>query len=61
MTELLQQLEASLTGRVAHKWELPTESQLHAVHAQLCRGIREQKRFRLVEIEYDNSPSNDTE
>ena len=67
MADLLRQLEASLTGRVATRvhldpaLRLPSETECHQVHAMLARGIREQKRFHLVEIEYDNSPSNDTE
>lgn len=68
MVDLLSQLEASLTGRVATRvhldpaLRLPSESETHAVHAQLARGIRAQRRFRTVEItdEPNPSPSNDT-
>lgn len=52
-------LEASLSGHVVSKYDLPSEAQLHAVHAQLARGIREQRRFKCSEIRYDASVSND--
>jgi hypothetical protein len=68
MSDLTAQLEASLTGRVATRvhldpaLRLPSESELHAVHAQLSRICRESRRFRTVEITDDPSPSpsNDT-
>jgi hypothetical protein len=67
MSDLTAQLEASLTGRVATRvhldpaLRLPSESECHQVHAMLARGIREQRRFRTIEItdEPITSPSND--
>jgi hypothetical protein len=41
VTELEQQLEASLKGRIASRFDLPTEAQLIAVDAQLSRLLRE--------------------
>lgn len=68
MSDLLSQLQASLTGVVATRvhldpaLRLPSESELHQIHAQLARGCREARRFRTVEItdEPIPSPSNDT-
>jgi hypothetical protein len=52
-------LAASLSGHVVSKYELPTETDLHQVHAQLARGVREQRRFKCVEMTQE-VPSNDT-
>ena len=67
-TNLVALFEASLSGVVATRvhldpaLRLPSESECHQVHAMLARGIREQRRFRTVEItdEPNPSPSNDT-
>jgi hypothetical protein len=40
-SRLEEQLEASLTGDVASRFELPSEAQLIAVDAQLSRLLRE--------------------
>jgi hypothetical protein len=41
VTELEQQLEASLTGRIVSRLELPSEAEQTAIHAQLERLLRE--------------------
>jgi hypothetical protein len=41
VTDLAEQLEASLSGEVASRFELPSEAQLIAVDAQLARLLRE--------------------
>lgn len=63
MADLTEQLEASLQGRVVSRWsgELWSEADCISAHAQVARACRERKRFRLVEITDDPSPSNDTE
>jgi hypothetical protein len=50
-------LEASLSGRILSRNELPSEAEQHAVHAQLARGVREQRRFRSEPI--DEQQAND--
>lgn len=50
---LEQLLEESVNGRIASRLELPSESALNAVHAQLARGSREARLFRLVEAARD--------
>lgn len=47
--DLVRWLEASLGGEIASKRTLPTEAQLHAVHAQLERVIRENKVYTITE------------
>lgn len=50
MDDFLEHLLAeSLNGRVVPKFELPREHETHAVHAALAKGIRESKRFALIE------------
>lgn len=52
MDDFLEHLLAeSLNGRVVPKFELPTDTQLTATHAQLARLTREQRSFTLTPIE----------
>lgn len=44
-------LEASLGGDIVSRYDLPTEAQLHARHAELARLTRESRSFRLVPVE----------
>jgi hypothetical protein len=59
MTDSLEEwLAASLSGDVVSRYDLPTEAELNAVHAQLARGAREQRRFILFQLtDGDNEPS----
>jgi hypothetical protein len=60
MSDSLEEwLELSLSGHVVSKYDLPSEAALHSVHAQLARGVREQRRFKCSEIQ-DDSVSNDS-
>lgn len=61
MTTLEEWLQASLAGPVASKYELPTETELNAIHAQLARGASEQRRFSYVEITDDDGTGDDAE
>lgn len=54
-SQLEHLLSESLTGRVVPKYELPREHEQHAVHAQLAKGTREQRSYRLVEVERKDS------
>ena len=51
MTELEQQLEASLQGEVFPRYAMCSEADRVAAHAQLHRLCRESRRFSLVEVE----------
>lgn len=46
-------LAASLEGEFVPNYALPNESALNAVHAQLARVAREQRRFTMVEVKTD--------
>lgn len=63
--DLEKWLQASLAPTEHAHWiasyDLPRESDLHAVHAQLARGIREQRRFCTVEMKNEPGDCNDHE
>jgi hypothetical protein len=55
--DLAPWLEASIGGDIVSRYKLPTETELHAVHAQLSRGCRESKRFTMVEAKGEEDES----
>jgi len=55
--DLAQWLEASLGSDVVSRYDLPDEATLHGVHAQLAKGIRESKRFAMVEVKGEEDGS----
>jgi hypothetical protein len=55
LSDLAEGLETSISavqggGRFVASWQLPAESELVTVHAQLARGVRSQRRLRAVAV-----------
>lgn len=57
--DLTRWLEASIGGVILSKYALPSEAKLHQVHAQLERGIREQRRFTIQEMKHGDRTGDD--